>query len=176
MTIVIILTLIDSNVFYWMHIIFLTYPSLINYFLILIQAKNFQAKVRESKALSIDISQSSQQVLNFECVPSFWDCITYLINKDILGKDMILLHEESMTKKRSQDSYLKTNQNFDEYKIHMIQYEFIMNFFINVLNVWHYLLLLAIKGMNLNLFSHVAIGKTLIQSLGKTYTDLTKYF
>lgn len=61
--------------------------------------------------------------------------------------------------------------NFDEYKIHMIQYEFIMNFFINFLNVLHYLLLLIIKGLNLNLFSHVAIGKTLISSLGKMYTD-----
>ena len=66
--------------------------------------------------------------------------------------------------------------NFDEYKIHMIRFEFIMNFCINILNVFHFLLLLIIKGMNLNLISHVGIGKTLIQSIGKMYADFKKYF
>ena len=58
----------------------------------------------------------------------------------------------------------------------MIKYEFMMNFFINFFSVLHYLLLLIIKGLNLNLFSHVAIGKTLISSMGKMYTDFQKYF
>ena len=66
--------------------------------------------------------------------------------------------------------------NFDEYKIHMIRFEFIINFGINLLNVFHFLLLLIIKGMNLNLISHVGIGKTLIQSIGKMYGDFKKYF
>ena len=56
---------------------------------------------------------------------------------------MAQLHEENMSEK-SRDNLSMINQNFDEYKIHMIRYEFIMNFFINVINVWHYLLLLAI--------------------------------
>ena len=37
--------LADKDGIYWMHAIFLTYPSLSNYFLLLIQAKNFQQKV-----------------------------------------------------------------------------------------------------------------------------------
>lgn len=58
----------------------------------------------------------------------------------------------------------------------MIQYEFIINFCINMLNVFHYLLLLIIKGTSLNLISHVGIGKTLVQSIGKMYADFKKYF
>jgi hypothetical protein len=48
----------DKDVFNWMHVIFLSYPSMTNYFLVLIQSKNFEAKVQESKALAIDFTEN----------------------------------------------------------------------------------------------------------------------
>lgn len=52
--------------------------------------------------------------------------------------------------------------DFDEYKIQKIQHEFLLNLVIDILQVLNFMLLLGIKGLNLNLFSHVAIGKTLL--------------
>ena len=90
---------------------------------------------------------------------------------------MASLHKDFLQQNaKSYTGYASKYTNFDEYKIHMIQYEFFVNFCINMLNVFHYLLLLIIKGMNLNLISHVGIGKTLIQSIGKMYSDFKKYF
>lgn len=45
---------------------------------------------------------------------------------------------------------------------------------IDILNVLNFMLLLGIKGMNLNLFSHVCIGKTLLQAYMKLYADINK--
>jgi hypothetical protein len=38
----------------WIHIVFLTYPPLTNYFLILIQQKTFQSKLFESKVFAVE--------------------------------------------------------------------------------------------------------------------------
>jgi hypothetical protein len=49
-----------------------------------------------------------------------------------------------------------------------------MNLIIDILQVMNFMLLLGIKGLNLNLFSHVAIGKTLLSSYMKLYGDINK--
>ena len=49
-----------------------------------------------------------------------------------------------------------------------------MNLIIDIIQVMNFMLLLGIKGLNLNLFSHVAIGKTLLQAYMKLYSDINK--
>ena len=49
-----------------------------------------------------------------------------------------------------------------------------VNFVIDILQVLNFMLLLGIKGLNLNLFSHVAIGKTLLSAYMKLYNDISK--
>ena len=49
-----------------------------------------------------------------------------------------------------------------------------LNLVIDILKVLNFMLLLGIKGLNLNLFSHVAIGKTLLQAYMKLYNDINK--
>ena len=49
-----------------------------------------------------------------------------------------------------------------------------LNLVIDILQVLNFMLLLGIKGHNLNLFSHVAIGKTLLSAFMKLYNDINK--
>lgn len=49
-----------------------------------------------------------------------------------------------------------------------------LNLVIDILQVLNFMLLLGVKGLNLNLFSHVAIGKTLLSAYMKLYNDINK--
>ena len=84
--------LIDNDGAYWMHLLFITYPPLTNFFLLLIQKKNFKAKVQESKAFTISLSDSNIQN-GYDFMPSFLQNIQFLFLKDILKHNMTSVHE-----------------------------------------------------------------------------------
>ena len=79
--------------FSWTHFNFLCYPAMVNFCELLIQRKNIFEKLTESKALLIEIHEDDKCHTYGSSMPQVWTCITYLINKDLLHKDMGELQE-----------------------------------------------------------------------------------
>ena len=148
--------------FPWTHLIFLTYPPLTNFFNLMIQERSLQSKLIECKVFALEKQENNIAHHN---IPDALESLVYLVNKDILSKDM---------SNHKWDSNHVEISDFDEFKISKIQHEFILNLFIDMLQVLNFMLLLCVKGLNVNLFSHVAIGKTLVSSYLKLYNDINK--
>jgi hypothetical protein len=81
----------ESGKLPWTHLIFLTYPPLTNLFLVIIQRKNFQSKLFESKVFAVDSGSRIQK----HKIPNFYESMAFVINKDILKKDMVLLEKNA---------------------------------------------------------------------------------
>jgi hypothetical protein len=66
---------------------------MINFCELLIQRKNIFEKLTESKALLIEIHEDDKCHTYGSSMPQVWTCLIYLVNKDVLHKDMGELQE-----------------------------------------------------------------------------------
>lgn len=70
-----------------MHTIFLTYPAFTNLFELEINHKKLKAKIYECKVFAMDNQRLGSKNIQ-QMAPSSRECLMYVINKDVLGKDM----------------------------------------------------------------------------------------
>ena len=108
--------------------------------------------------------------------PRTYDCFAYIINKDILGKDM---KEEFEHQKRQNQVELIENgdhkdqfnqmTDFDKFKISMIKYELGLTIIKNLVEIVHFSQLVILRGLNISFLCHFYVSKQFVSSFFNMY-------